>query len=433
MLPKPVLAARQSTIEREVALAGVGLHTGKPVTLTFVPAEPRTGVRFVRADLPGAPVLPVAPANLTGGVRGTNLTLRDVTVHTIEHVMAACLTAGIDNVIVRLDGPEPPAADGSAQAFVEKLREAGVVSQDAQRRASRVTRPFTVGDDRGHLACFPHPTFKVSYTLSYPGTVIGTQFHELEVTPETLAAGIAPARTFCLLQEVEALKAANLALGGSLENALVVDGQKLMNEGPLRFEDEFVRHKILDLVGDLATLGGAIQGHFVAIRTGHRHNIELVKTALDKQALVQIEEPKMQLDIEEIRKILPHRYPFLLIDRILECEPGVRAVGLKNVTSNEQFFNGHFPERSVMPGVLILEAMAQVAGVCILSLPEHRGKTPYFTGMDGVHFRKPIVPGDQVRIEIEVAKVRGAMGKIACKALVDSRVAAEGILKFTVM
>jgi UDP-3-O-[3-hydroxymyristoyl] N-acetylglucosamine deacetylase/3-hydroxyacyl-[acyl-carrier-protein] dehydratase len=431
MLSKPLLA-RQATLAGEASLSGIGLHTGKPVNLTFAPAAPGTGVRFQRTDLPGAPEIAVEPAHLSGGVRGTNLTVREVTIHTIEHVMAACFAAGIDNVQVRLDGPEPPAVDGSAKGLVDALRGAGITAQEPARRINRVVRPFTYGDERGQIACFPHTGFRISYTLQYPNTKIGCQYREVDVTPQVIADEIAPARTFCLMEEVEALRSANLALGGSLENALVVDGDKVVNE-PLRFPDEFVRHKILDLVGDLATLGGAIQGHFVALKTGHRHNIALVQQALEKQALVQIEEAKVQYDIEEIRKVLPHRYPFLLVDRITEMESGVRAVGLKNVSSNEQFFNGHFPERSVMPGVLILEAMAQVAGVCILSLPEHRGKTPYFTGMDQVHFRRPVVPGDQLRIEIEVAKVRGTMGKVTGRALVEERVAAEGVLKFTVI
>lgn len=429
------MAERQATIAKEVSVSGIGLHTGKPVQMTFAPAEAGTGVRFVRVDLPGQPEIPVQPALLTGGVRGTNLTKADVTIHTIEHVMAGCFAAGVDNVRVRLDAAEPPAADGSATAFLNALREAGVVQQDAPRRVFKVKKPFAFNDDRGQLACFPHDTFKISYTLQYAGTAIGSQFRELHVTSDAVANDIAPARTFCLMQEVEALRAAGLGLGGSLENAIVVDGPKIVNEGSLRFDDEFVRHKILDLVGDLATLGGSIQGHFVALKTGHRHNIGLIAQALEKQALVDsaTEEAKMPLDIEEIRKILPHRYPFLLVDRILELESGVKAVGLKNVTANEPFFGGHFPERSVMPGVLILEAMAQVAGVCILSLPEHRGKTPYFTGLDQVHFRKPIVPGDQVRLEVEVAKIRGIMGKVNGRALVDGKVAAAGVLKFTVM
>ena len=436
MLSKAFLARRlerQATIGKPAHLAGIGLHTGQPVQLTFEPAAPDTGVRFVRVDLPGKPEIPVQPGLLTGGVRGTNLTLGPVTIHTIEHVMAGCFAAGVDNVRVLLDAAEPPAADGSASQFLNALREAGVVQQDSARRLHRVVKPFAFSDERGQLACFPYDGFKISYTLQYPGTAIGCQFREVQVTPEVVAGEIAPARTFCLMEEVEALRSANLALGGSLDNAIVVDGAKIVNEGALRFDDEFVRHKILDLVGDLATLGGSIQGHFVALKTGHRHNIGLIAQALAQGAVLAIEEFHMPMDIEEIRKVLPHRYPFLLVDRIIELESGVKAVGLKNVTANEPFFGGHFPERSVMPGVLILEAMAQVAGVCILSLPEHRGKTPYFTGMDAVHFRKPIVPGDQVRLEIEVAKVRGHMGKVNGRALVDGKTAAEGVLKFTVM
>jgi UDP-3-O-[3-hydroxymyristoyl] N-acetylglucosamine deacetylase/3-hydroxyacyl-[acyl-carrier-protein] dehydratase len=426
------VGSRQASIAREASLTGVGLHTGSTVSLTFRPAEAGTGLVFVRTDLPGRPRLPVSPAGLTGGVRGTNLTVGAETIWTIEHVMAACYAAGVDNLEILLDAPEPPAADGSAAAFVELLSSAGVVTQSRERRINRVVRPVTFGDERGRIACFPSPEFRVSYTLQYANPLIGCQYVELALTPQTVAREVAPARTFCLMEEVEALRQANLALGGSLDNAIVVDGSRVLNES-LRWPDEFVRHKVLDLVGDLATLGGTLQGHFVALKSGHRHNIALIKLLLEKQALLQIEEARVSYDIEDIRRVLPHRYPFLLIDRITEMEPGVRAVGLKNVTSNEQFFNGHFPGRSVMPGVLILEAMAQVAGVCILSLPEHRGKTPYFTGMDAVHFRRPVVPGDQVVIEVTVAKVRGSMGKVNGRALVESKVAAEGILKFTVI
>lgn len=390
-----------------------------------------TGIVFHRSDDPSLAPLRVRPAQLTGGVRGTNLSDGKSTYFTIEHVLAACWACGVDNLEVHLDADEPPAGDGSARPFIETLLEAGIERQAAPRPVWKVVSPVTVKDEGARLVALPHEGFHVTYTLDYPGTRIGCQYLDRALDRREFQTEVAPARTFCLMKEVEALKQNGLGLGGSLENAVVVDGDQVVNP-PLRFEDEFVRHKVLDLVGDLATLGGELRGHFIAAKSGHRHNIELVKKLITEGAVVMEEPSKSSYSFEEIKKILPHRYPFLLIDRITELEAGVTATGLKNVSGNEPFFEGHFPEMPVMPGVLILEALAQVAGMCILSIPEHRGRTPLFTGLDAVKFRRPVVPGDQLHLVIKVQKIRGNMGWVEGIASVDSKVVAEGILKFTV-
>ena len=425
----------QTTLARETSMEGVGLHTGHSSKLKFIPAPPEHGIVFKRIDLPGAPLFPVNWQNVTdGGIRGTNLEVKGHTIYTVEHLLSACSGVGIDNLLIELDAPEPPAGDGSAQDFVRKFQEAGLVSQDVPRRFYRLRKAVEFSDDVGAVTAVPAEFTRVSYTLQYNNPVIGCQFKDLVLSPEVYCQEVASARTFCLLEEVELLRSRNLALGGSLENAVVVDKDRILNDG-LRFPDEFVRHKLLDLVGDLYVAGKRILGHFIGHRSGHRHNVKLIKKLFQVKAL-DLETPSETgpvFDVQRIWELIPHRFPFLLVDRILEMEVGTRAVGVKNVTINEPFFQGHFPDRPIMPGVLVLEALAQVAGLCILSMPAHQGRIPYFTGLDSVHFRKPIVPGDQIRLEIDVEKIRGNMGRIRGRAVVDGHMAAEGVLKFTVL
>ncbi|MBI3889959.1 MAG: UDP-3-O-[3-hydroxymyristoyl] N-acetylglucosamine deacetylase [Candidatus Wallbacteria bacterium] len=427
---------RQTTLARETVVEGIGLHKGQKATLRFRPAPAEFGIAFRRVDLPDSPIFPVTWQNVTdGGIRGTNLDLHGQTIYTIEHVLAACYGVGIDNVLIELDAPEPPVCDGSSAEFVTRLKEAGLEPQNAPRRFYRLRRSVEYSEGHGSVTAVPLDHTRISYTLQYQNPVIGCQFKDMILTPETFASELMAARTFCLLEEVEFLRQKNLALGGSLENAVVVDRDKIMNSDGLRYPDEFVRHKLLDLVGDLFIAGKPILGHFIAHRSGHRHNVALVKKLFQLKALeLETSEPTERMfDIRRIWATIPHRFPFLLVDRMLEVQTGVRAVGIKNVTINEPFFSGHFPEQPVMPGVLVLEALAQVAGICVLSLPEVQGRTPFFTGMDAVHFRRPVLPGDQLRLEIEVEKIRGNMGKFRGTALVDGKMVAEGILKFSLL
>ncbi len=427
-------AERQTTLAKETGYQGVGLHTGQMATIKFLPAPEDHGIAFRRVDLPGAPLFPVTWKTVTDGIRGTNVQIDGHTIYTIEHILAACSGLSVDNLLMELDAAEPPVADGSSLEFVRLFKEAGLKQQDALRSVYRLRKSVAFSDDRASVTAVPADTMRVSYTLQYSNPVIGCQFKEVKVEPEEFCREIMGARTFCLKEEVDQLRQRNLALGGSLENAVVVDDDKILND-ELRYPDEFVRHKLLDLIGDLYVAGKHILGHFIAHRSGHKHNVRLVKKLFDTQAidLETATDPAAQFDIRRIWELLPHRFPFLLVDRILELDVGVRAVGMKNVSINEPYFQGHFPHRPIMPGVLVMEALAQVAGVCIMSIPEHRGKTPFFTGLDSVHFRKPITPGDQIRLEIEVDRLRGKMGRVRGKALVDGRMAAEGVLKFTVI
>jgi UDP-3-O-[3-hydroxymyristoyl] N-acetylglucosamine deacetylase/3-hydroxyacyl-[acyl-carrier-protein] dehydratase len=424
----------QGTIKESLTIDGIGLHTGKKVKMTITPSAPDSGISFQRNDLSDKPVTRVSPENVEETKRGTNLKIGNSYIHTIEHFMAACYGAAIDNAMIIMDGPEPPVLDGSPYAFYELLSSAGREKQNQPRTVYRIKEPHTFSDDNGTISAFPHHSFKISYTLMYSNQVIGYQHKTVEGDRSTMVNELFKARTFCLKNEVKTLQSNGLALGGSLDNAVVVDDNSVLNEGGLRFKDEFVRHKMADLTGDLAIAGGDIQGQFLGIRSGHFHNIRLLKDLFKEKKIVKVSPSSTDyIDILQIYDIIPHRYPFLLVDRIIDLEMGKHAVGIKNVSINEPFFQGHFPEQPVFPGVLMVEALAQVAGVCILSLPAHKGKTPFFTGLDKVKFRKPIVPGDQVRMEITVEKIKGIMGRVSAKATVEGKVAVEGILKFTVM
>jgi UDP-3-O-[3-hydroxymyristoyl] N-acetylglucosamine deacetylase / 3-hydroxyacyl-[acyl-carrier-protein] dehydratase len=417
-------SARQQTIRSEATLEGVGLHSGEQVRLRVLPAEPNRGVVFRRVDLDPPLEVPADIDLVVDTERGTTLGLGDVRIRTVEHLMAAISGLGIDNVVVEMDAEEPPAADGSAAPFVEMLRSAGIEEQSAVARIVRVDEPFSVEEGESSFVMAPAAGFEVAATIEFDHPLVSRQFGSFRIEPERFEREIAGARTFGFLREVEALRARGLALGGSVANAVVLTDEGLAEGSELRFADEFVRHKALDVIGDLALVGGRVEGRVVADRPSHRGNVALGRELRRRAARAGNGQPI--LDIQQILQYLPHRYPFLLVDRVIEFEEGKRIVGIKNVTINEPFFMGHFPGHPVMPGVLIIEAMAQVGGLLVLENVENiEEKVIYFLGLDNVRWRRPVTPGDQIRFEVELTKVRGATVRMKGVGTVDGQLAAE--------
>lgn len=427
----------QRTIKNPVELSGIGLHTGEETTLKIKPAAPDSGVVFVRADLEEKPQVPATIDFLTYNSRRTSLRNGEAEVHTTEHFFAALMGLRIDNLEVELHGKEMPGLDGSSAPYLNALKEAGVVDQKVPRKHFDLDTPLIVQGEDCSLSAFPakEGDLHLSYTLDYQGNSVGSQFFEFPLEEEIFTREIAPARTFCLQSEVEQLREQGLGKGASYENTLVVkDGGVVENE--LRFANEFVRHKLLDLVGDLFLINADISARIMCLKTGHESNIKLVRLIVDE---IQMRETKGMLtrdtglDIKEIFDLLPHRYPFLLIDRVIEMEGYRRAVGIKNVSINEPFFQGHWPGQPIMPGVLILEAMAQLSGVLLLRRLENTGKLAVLWSIDKVKLRRSVIPGDQLRIEIEATKVKDKIGQVNAKAKVNQKVAAEAILTFTLV
>jgi UDP-3-O-[3-hydroxymyristoyl] N-acetylglucosamine deacetylase/3-hydroxyacyl-[acyl-carrier-protein] dehydratase len=416
---------RQKTIATPQELSGVGLHTGTTARMRLLPGAPDTGVVFRRTDVAGSPEIEATASRVVSTDRGTTLGVDGAEVHTVEHLLAAIAGSGVDNLVVELDGPEVPIADGSSRAFVELIERAGAEEQDAAARAISLAEPLslTVGDSS--YVVTPAKEFDVSATVEFDHPLIGRQFSSYRIDRESFAGQIAPARTFGFEHEVEALRARGLAQGGSVENALVLTEEGLHPGSELRFPDEFARHKVLDLVGDLALLGARLRGHVVAQRPSHRGNVALAKEILAK-AEKSAQGGKPILNIQQILQYLPHRYPFLLVDRVVEFEEKKRIIGLKNVTINEPFFVGHFPGHPIMPGVLIIEAMAQVGGLLIMDSVENpENRVVYFMSLDNVKWRRPVTPGDQILFEVEVIQIRSTTARMRGVATVDGQVVAE--------
>ncbi len=426
-----MVEAKQKTLAGVAQLAGSGLHTGAESTVTMRPGPPNQGIVFLRTDVDGATAIPAHVDHVIETERGTVLEREGLRVRTIEHLLSAVASFGIDNLTVELDAEEPPAADGSAAPFMRLISEAGIEPQEPIADVWACVNPFVVEEGDSRYAVLPDERYVVSATIDFDHPLIRRQHASCEITQDLFDREIAPARTFGFLEDAEKLRAMGLARGANTQNTVVLSADGLYEGVDLRYDDEFVRHKILDLVGDLALLGQRIQAQIVAERPGHHGNITLVR-AIAREARRQ--RTARRVDIGQIFQILPHRYPFLLVDRVIEYEKGKRIVGIKNVTINEPFFSGHFPGLPIMPGVLIIEAMAQVGGLLFMDMVENpEDKVVYFMSLDKVKFRRPVIPGDQLVFELEMKKLRWPVCVMKGVARVDGNVVAEAELKAQVV
>lgn len=438
----------QQTLRDSVRLSGTGLHSGNQVNMAFLPAPPNTGIRFRRVDLEGKPEIEARVENVVETSRSTTLGKGNIRIHTAEHVLAAFTGLGVDNAVVELDAAEPPIGDGSAREFTRMIQSVGLAPQNERREPVVIQRPIEMQAGESFVSAFPYDRLRISCTSADKQGRF-TQFASIEIDPETWEHEVAPARTFCFFDEIEVLIRKGLIKGGSLENAIIIRDDAILTTEPLRFQDEFVRHKILDLVGDMTLLGRPVQGHIVAIRPSHTTNCEFVRL-LQSQA-VELQPPAVTftpprkprpdgtpvvdgavLDIDQVMTVLPHRYPFLLVDKVTRIE-GNKITAVKNVTANEVYFQGHFPTHPVMPGVLQLEAIAQVAGILMLKQPENAGKLAYFMSADSVKWRSPVRPGDVLVIEVELTRSRGKIGRAQGKCYVDGQIVSEGEVTFMLL
>jgi len=458
----------QRTIKKSATLSGIGLHTGNQCTVTFKPAPINHGIIFVREDLENRPEIPANIDYVVDITRGTTLAINGVKVHTVEHVLAALAGLHIDNAIVALNSSEPPVIDGSSKPFVDVLLDAGITEQDYPKNYLIIEKPISYSEkDRGvDLVVVPSDEFRITFLVDYRSRVLGTQYTSLVDLDKEFIDEFAPARTFCFLHEVEELREHGIIKGGSLGNAIIVCDDPattdltrlkhlfdikedvfigkngIINDIKLRFPNEHVRHKVVDLIGDLALLGAPLKAHVLAARSGHAANVALakiLKKEYDKKRITARYQQtpvrgKYLLDIEAILKFLPHRFPFLLVDRVLDMVAGERIITLKNVTINEQFFQGHFPARPVMPGVLIIEAMGQAGALLLLNMYENPDtKLAYFTTLEKVKFRRAVVPGDTLICDLQMTAFRHSTCQFIGKAFVDGELAAEAILKAVIV
>ncbi len=429
------MVRQQKTIKDSFEFKGIGIHTGKEVGTVFLPAPPDTGIVFRRTDLDPPVDIPARIEFVKEDeiCRNTTIARDGAMVHTVEHILATAHGLQVDNLIICLDADEPPEPrDGSCASFVKAFQKAGFKNQGVPVNVLSIQSPVSYHEDDVELTVLPYNGFKVSFAIQYENPFIGNQFASFEINPETFASEIAPSRTFALMSDVDMLRKEGLIKGGSTENAIVIQDDGILDEKPLRFEDEFVRHKIMDILGDLTLIGGPLEGHIIAVKSGHKYNVKFARKLADqvkKKKKRAIGGNENYWDINTIKEIMPHRYPFLLVDRILELEDKKRVVGIKNVTVNEPFFAGHFPGHPIMPAVLIIEAMAQTGGILLLSSVDNPEKyLVYFIGIDKAKFRKPVIPGDQLRFELEMMSLRRRFCKMKGIAYVEGRVVAEAEL-----
>jgi UDP-3-O-[3-hydroxymyristoyl] N-acetylglucosamine deacetylase/3-hydroxyacyl-[acyl-carrier-protein] dehydratase len=432
---------KQKTIKNPVTLSGTGLHTGKAVRMTIKPAKDNEGICFIRIDLPGKQQIKVTAVNAVMDEKVTRCTVvecQGVRVYTVEHLMAALNGLGIDNVTIEINAEEVPGMDGSSLEFVKALERADIIEQQADKNIFVIREPIIVANKTSTIVIVPHDQLKISYTLDYDHSSLRSQFFSQSLDLASFSKELASARTFCLESEVSEIKAHGLAQGANYQNTLVISSQGPL-ENTLRFPDECARHKVLDIVGDLFLLGYPVKGAVYATKSGHALNRLLVqKIEAQRQKFTTSSYPSpvpgakgRVFDINEIMKILPHRYPFLFVDRVIEIEPGKKGIGIKNVTANDGFFQGHFPQKPVMPGVIMIEAMAQTAGVVVLTSGAHNGKVALFMSISEVKFRKVVYPGDQLLMEVEIVRDRERTAHVKGVARVDGEVAIEAEMMFS--
>ncbi len=431
---KPQTMELQRTIARSVDLMGRGLFLGESAKITFRPAPANHGVVFSRRDLGGLQI-PALIEHVTPRARRTALQCGPASVETCEHCLSAVAALNIDNLLIEIEGPELPGLDGSSKPFVDVLQSAGITDCDQPRRPLVITHPVVVQDKDATILAVPsdQPGLQVIYDLDYPDSVIGRQTRSFDLVDDDYIREIAPARTYVLESEAQELHAKGIGTHLTPNEVLVIGKDGPLGTNKWRFPDEAVRHKIVDLIGDLSLLGAPIHGKIVAFKSGHTLNHQLIRELIKQhrhQLRREAATTKTVADIRKLTRILPHRYPMLLVDRILKVEGDRRILGIKNVTINEPFFQGHYPSTPIMPGVLIVEAMAQLSGVLIGQSLEHTGKLAVLLSLDRVKLRRPVTPGDQLMLEAEAIRIRTRIAHMRCKAYVGEELAAEAEIKF---